>query len=465
LSAIKKNTISKTAWHPWFWWVLLGLGIAYYTGRTRGINFGDAVIFVTCVQAGPDMGTNATAHFLYNTLLGLTLPHVCSNCQTELPALMVLVSIVFSLLALWQFYKLAYRLTTSAQASLLAVVLQSLAFTWFRQTVIIEVYTAGTFLLLLTLNPLIADLKANPYEEENPHFGNIYKVSVLYGLTLLLHIQHILLMPLFIWYLYRCKNIAKAMLALFILFLVTAILWISPLLWHVNTFASILFDDLLGKTWLIPPINYILKNMAEALVYLGYNFHVFLIPIGYGLLLAWKKKRELFVCLVFTASLYVAYCLRAVLADIYVFYLVPNTILALFATYAFKEILNRQWLNFRLWLLVLIALPPLFYFSAWKIAAQVPAIAAYGHKKDYKGGLRYLMLPWMNNNPDLVYNTRKVYYSHCVPDNFIEFYWNYQAGLPFIIGKPDPVNYQWDNNTERLKSPNLPVYNPSGEIE
>lgn len=101
------------------------------------------------------MATNATNHFLYSNPLAIILPWL----PGPLPEQLLIVNIVFSLLSLWQFYKLAFLLSNSERAALMAMLLQALAFTWWRQTEIVEVYTSGTFLLLCTLNPLIYDLK------------------------------------------------------------------------------------------------------------------------------------------------------------------------------------------------------------------------------------------------------------------------------------------------------------------
>lgn len=417
------------------------------------------------------MATNATNHFLYSNPLAIILPWL----PGPLPEQLLIVNIVFSLLSLWQFYKLAFLLSNSERAALMAMLLQALAFTWWRQTEIVEVYTSGTFLLLCTLNPLIYDLKYRSgnlklYNFKSPgrpksSFQNVNQVSFLYGLTLILHIQHILVFPLFAWYLFRGGNRKQILSGAFVLFLTTSILWISPLVWHKHDFKAIFFDTYLSKSWLIPPFEAILKNSYESVFYLFYNFHLFIPLIGIGIWLSLRRLPEITILLIVSAGLYWAYCLRAVLGDTYVFYLVPNTILALFSVFAFQKLLRLK-PAFQKWGPVLMfVIPPLFYVTAWQLGTKIPVINSYGHRKDYKGGLRYLMCPWMNNNPDLIYNTNIIYYQRIVPDNFIEFYWNYKAGVEYITGKPDTLPYKWDMATERLITPILPVFNPTGNID
>ncbi|MES2386805.1 MAG: hypothetical protein V4543_02285 [Bacteroidota bacterium] len=474
----------RTPYNASFYVLLGALALVYIWCRTHGINFGDAIVFVTGVNAGWCTETNATNHWLYTNTLSTLLPLWPWN---PLEDKLVFVSIIFGVLSLWQAYRFAYLLSGSERGSLLAMLLMALGFTWWRQAEIIEVYTAGTFLLFLTLIPLCRDLLnaddffkkpgSSPFSAAfwqqiiagfntgpNPAFRHVYLVSFMYGMAILLHIQHVLMMPVFIWYLYRSGG-TRALKGLALFIATSSILWLSPLIWHQNTIGQVFFDIHYSRKWLIPPIGVMLKLGRDGIFYFIWNYGFFIPIIAWGVWLAWQHRRETTLLLMYMVAVYSAYCLRNPVADAYVFYLVPNVLLAVLASFAYGRLTKNVSENLVWGLYILQGLSlPLMYYSAYYFAKDTPKLAYLGERKAYKGGVRYLMLPWMNNLPDLIYTSRVIYERRIVPVNFIEFHWNYVPCIQYLYGHPDPTEYEFtkEEGNEKVIKPLLPEYKPTG---
>ena len=50
---------------------------------------------------------------------------------------------------------------------------------------------------------------------------------------------------------------------------------------------------------------------------------------------------------------------------------------------------------------------PLFYLTTFHAASRIEKAQQFDQEKAYKGGLRYYMLPWMNDNVGIVNFTLK----------------------------------------------------------
>ena len=468
--------------YPWYFfaaWLFLGLTYAY--GRCQGINYGDAVLFIQAVQNGFNPDTNAGGHFLYINALAAALPLWPWG---TLPEKMVWVSVLFGWLSMGQWYRIGYRLCGSAPAAVLAMLLAGLGFTFWREAEIIEVHTPGSFLFSLMLYPLLTDLLQAAEARKNtgspiqakagnaaPLFRRTNETSFFFGLALLLHIQYVLLMPAYLWYLWRSHSNHKRILALLVLTASTSLLWLLPLLLHTHPLKALFFDNLYSVSWLVSTPASVVKQAGAGLFYLLYNYHFYVPVIGIGVWQAFKKQREVTLLLLLICAAFWAYCLRCTGPDVYQFYTVPNLIAALLAADGNRYLLEanlpvKRLLRFGIGpLLALQAFLPLCFYAALPaLAAQTKTGKALNDAKAYKGGLQYLMQPSMRRNPGIEVAAKTIYEQKRVPAGFMEFYWNYKPAILYLYHTPDTTDYRFDSVTGRLLYPVLPVYRPSGVL-
>lgn len=378
-------------------WVFYGALVLLY-GLTRNPfpEFGDSLGFVYFASQGFDWATNATSHFLYsnlNHLLVSVLPFMSPV------SILSLVSLIFGLLSVEQVRQLGLALHLKRSGALFAAAIFALGFSWWRQVVTIEVYTMQLFWVLRMLVLMSRDEQAGNYQRA-------WWVSLLYGLSLLAHIQNLLLLPLFVYYYWRGRKRGIALWSPLLALLLFAILFIPPSLCGTNSYAAIFFDRQFQGEVLQFEFMTILKGFARSLAYLAYNFHVLLLPIGLGLWL-WLRERSFWVMALLGASLlFWGFAMRYNVNDNYVFFLLPYAVLAIAGGLGWQHLAKaRKW---EAWGFALSSLSILVYFLAIQLAGQVPEANRWAESKAYKGGLSYYLFPGRASAPDPVSLARQI---------------------------------------------------------
>ena len=293
-------------------WLLL-LAIVYVFSIAKDPTLGDSLPFTIQAYHGFTFESNATNHFLYTNFLALVykiLPFINPHF------LFVGVSIFSGILSLFYLHKLLGLLDVSPKSSLMCVLIFGLSFTFWRQSIITEVYTFYLVFVILFLLNLFKFLK----EKNIKHF---YYLSFFFGVLFLIHIQTILFILLYIYFLFKNfgylkKHIVYGGLITILLFSVLLI----PVVLGYNSFISIFTDNAYQDSIFNFNIVTILKSSVKNLGFLIYNFIFFIVFIFWGL----KNKNGIDYILIGIIP-FLAFCIKHNISDIYVFHLVPYVFL------------------------------------------------------------------------------------------------------------------------------------------
>lgn len=372
-------------------WIFYGgLLLLYGLSMNPYPEFGDSLGFVYHASIGFDWATNATSHFLYtnlNHILVLLLPFFSPVFVLSL------VSLVFGLLSVEQIRQLGLALKLKSSSALFAAAIFAVGFSWWRQVVTIEVYSMQLFWVLRMLVLMTKD-------EVEQQYRRGWRVSLLYGLSLLAHIQNLLLLPLWLYYYVRGRRRGVALVSPIMAVLLFGILFIPPTLRGTNTYAAIFFDRQFQGEVMQFEIMTVLKGFARSLGYMLYNFHLFLVPVGIGLW-QWLQSRQAWtMALIGSALLFWGFAMRYNVNDNYVFFLMPYAVLAIAGGLGYQELAQgRKW---EPWGFLLASLSLLVYLLTVLVAMQVPQLERWAESKAYKGGLKYYLYPGRASAPDPV---------------------------------------------------------------
>lgn len=358
---------------------LLFMGIIYLFSVAKDPLLGDSIIFTLQAYDGFDFNSNATNHILYSNFLALlhkVLPFI------NIHFLCIGVSVLSGILSLFYLNKLLKLFNISPKSSLICVLILGFSFTFWRVSVITEVYTFYILFVILFLINLFKFLK----EKQIKYF---YYLSIFLGILFLIHIQTILFGSLYIYFIIKNfktlrQNIIYGGLitfAIFSLLLIPVILGYHP---FINLFVMVSDEDSFFK---IDP-TVVAKSMIRNSAFFIYNFLFFIIFIYWGV----KNKNYLDYIIIAIAP-FLFFCIKHDVTDSYVFHLVP---------YVFILILIGRGLDsFPKISLALPLLLPLFYFVCFKIVENTSYGKTIEKEKSFKGGVRYMFFPALNKNPDL----------------------------------------------------------------
>ncbi|HEX8548841.1 MAG TPA: DUF2723 domain-containing protein, partial [Cytophagaceae bacterium] len=266
-----ETKIAGTSKNIYIYFVLLVCLYIYY--RSTHITFGDGIVFMYTIAKGYDISTTATTHLLYINFLKVvndSLPFFDSVAKA------VGVSIMFSIFTLSLVYRSSYILTENRIASIMSTLLLGLSFTYWRQTEIIEVYTTNCFIVSLLIWAVLK--KYNSKNFSTPNTG------IILGLSLLIHIQNILLIPFYIFHLINHKKDKKYIIIGLASFIVlSSILFAIPLLFDSNSITSIFFLDERFKAKAIAfDLAIISKGFFRSILYFLYNYIFFIFFMIHG---------------------------------------------------------------------------------------------------------------------------------------------------------------------------------------
>ncbi|WP_139422020.1 glycosyltransferase family protein [Chryseobacterium mulctrae] len=362
--------------------LFVGFLFVYFIGSFSKVPFGDSVDFVLNAERGTFINSTSTyAHFLYsNTLVLLTkaLPFAEGR---EIARWLTIVSAALCVPIL---YKTCLLITKSNLASLTASIVFGLGFSFWKNAEIVEIYTFNLLIISLFFYLVILTILSKRY------ILIIYSAIIL-GISLFSHIQNVLIFPAFGVLILLIVPKKIKYISITILGALFLGLFIFPLK-NNEPLSSVYSSGVVSEK--ISNTN-ILKSLLIAIGYLVYNFWYFLISSILGMFLLYKKNKLLFFFLTGSALPIFIFSIIFGVSDNYVYFIPFNYILAIFLGLGVSDVIS---LKLRQWLAKSVILIPAFYFLTYKIIIQIPQAENFAKSKSYKGGLKYYLLPWMNNN-------------------------------------------------------------------
>jgi hypothetical protein len=276
--------------------------------------------------------------------------------------------------------------TSSQGLALLPVVVLALSFTFWQQSEIIEVYAFNNVLFLAFVHVALKDIVAGGRR-------NYLLLSLLLGLGLLTHIQHILSIPFFLGYLWGKNELrpAQKILGMLPWMLLMSVLFVLPVFTHTNSWRAVFFESKFQDELLGIDAKGLGKGILLGLGMLVYNFHLALVPMVRGWRRVWRMQRSLFWWLVVLGLPYLGFAVKYSVNDNHVFYLCAYTVLVLPLVYCLEEKRSGKWLR---WMFPLsLAAPVLIYATVTLLAPTLPPLQQYDEAKAYKGGVVHLLWP------------------------------------------------------------------------
>lgn len=352
--------------------------------------WGDGMAFLLTTVTGLDGDTNATSHFLYLNLgvvLAWLVP-VASNA-----AVLVGLSVASALGALGLAYQLA-RDAASVAGALFGTAVLGLAFTFWRHAVTIEVYA---FHLLFVMAIALVAVRGAERQDDRHAVG----LAALWGMSLLVHIQNVLLGPLALYYLWRVRpSPARLAAAAAVWAAVVAPLVVLPLVGHAHPVSAVLVEGTHGPA-LAFGVGTLARGVALSVGYAVYNFHVWLVPIGVGAVRLWRERPAVGRALALVAGPCWLFGVCFPVSDSYVFYLTAYAVAVPCAAIGFDALLARASPRVR-WGVVAASLVvgPAVYASAVRVAQTTEAGQRVERDKGYKGGVAFYLYPGMRGAPD-----------------------------------------------------------------
>jgi hypothetical protein len=363
-----------------FFVITLFLIVTYFFSIGQDPILGDSLAFTVQAYNGFDFTTNATNHFLYSNFLALT--HKIISCINP-HYLFVFISIIFSIGTLIGIKKFLLLFDISDKISNVLVLLFGVSFTYWRISIITEVYAFYMFFAVLFLYNSFKYLESR----KNKYF---IKLSFFLGILFLIHIQSILFLLFYlVLILENYKSNTKQTLFGIILFVFISSILLIPVFQGKHNFLAILNDNAYQDSFFNFNPSVIIKSFIKNIGFLIYNFLFFLYFIFFGYKNIKYKKYILFIFIPF-----IVFILKHNVSDSYVFHLVPY----IFLLIAIGKGIESKLPNFKIGLVLII---PLFYFVTYQILGKT----SFGEKMNteigFKGGVRYFFYPPLSGNPEI----------------------------------------------------------------
>lgn len=341
---------------------------------------GDSLAFTVIASKGFDLATNATNHFLYMNVLALLhkiIPFIDPHY------LFVGISVMCSVLTLFFLKKLIMLFEIKELNANLLIVLFGFSFTFWRVSIITEVYSFYILFATLFLYKIFL------YKKERKMM-DFYYSALLLGIMFLIHIQTLLLLPFYMYFLYenfkdQKKNIIVGVVIPAAIFSILLI----PVIQGRHNFMAIFTDNSWGGSFFDLKVKTFVKSLGRNFVFLVYNFLFFLFFIIAGFRNLEYKKYFLVALLP-----YVFFILKHDVSDSYVFHLIPYLFVIILIGKGLENIhFNKKY--------ALICSIPLIYFLTFKIINYTGFGQNINKEIGFKGGTRYFFFPPLRNNPKI----------------------------------------------------------------
>lgn len=332
--------------------------------------------------------TTATAHFLFiNTIIfAKKIFNVSSIAASKS------VVIFFAALSISIIFLIIHEISKKNSLSIIGAFIFGFSFSFWKNAEIVEVYTTNTFFVSVFI--LFA---TKSILTKNPKY--LLYSSLFLGISLWVHIQNILFFPAFIYLLYFFRNSKKQVaFSVSILLAIFGALYIQPLMTglpikYVLKSGSWV-EDSLKKSWQ----NYFF-DIIKSILYLIYNFWFYLIFIISGAIFAFKIYKNYFIFLMLGFLPIYGFATFYAVSDNYVFFIGSYISLVIFISLGINNIRSH---NFKKLICFSIFFIPLFYILSFQIAIKTKQGTEFDEFKNYKGGLKYYLYPWMNQNKGLL---------------------------------------------------------------
>lgn len=363
----------------------------YYIGSFSRIPFADCMAFVLMTERNEiETIATPTSHALYiNT--AILLKNITQLNAIEANRLLVIFSAAISVVLI---YLTVRNLTKMNWAALVTAIVFGFSFTFWKNAEIVEVYTYNALWLtsfyFCIINSFISAKK------------NIYIIlsGLFLGISIWLHIQNFLLIPAYLLFLFYFKTYQSALgYSLGIFCCIFSLMFIVNYSQGLPLYSP--FSDNQGH-WVQDSFEKSFSQYALDLIksvgYLIYNFNVFVFVGIIGMIMLYKENKQMFYIFFTAAMLMYGFATFYAVSDNYIFFLPFNIIFALAIGYGLT---SKRYLFFRKlsWICILI---PTFYYTCFSIVSFTEQGKNFNDFKSYKGGLKYYMLPWMNDNKGIL---------------------------------------------------------------
>lgn len=409
---------------PWFKWLgLMMAGMVYLVFRSPFVGFNDGLSFLLEAETGFSTDTNATNHFLY-----INIQHILVSVFSFLSPVVVMTvfSIMCSLGSLIRVYQIGKLFVGPIPVLPIPPMVLALSFTFWQQTEIIEVYAFNNFLFLTTIHLAFKDLVKRSSQYALP-------VSLLMGLLILTHIQHILFLPFFIYYLIRCQKVdpVKPLLGFGIFAGLSSILFILPLATQNHSLSAVFFDSKFQDEVLGFDFGQLMEGAGKAMLFLMYNFHIFLVFVIHGWYKLYKDRREFFWQHLLILIPYLGFAVKYSVADNHVFFLVPYLILIPPMTMSLMSLAFKL-MPYMSWMVpMMMMMSPMMYMGATMMGKDHPRLATYQTEKAYKGGVKHLLWPGKRSAKDPLALAKEIYEQDPSTDP-ATIEWNYETAIKYL---------------------------------
>lgn len=360
----------------------------YYAGSFDKVPFGDCMGFVLDTEKNNFiLKTTSTAHFLYLNISVLTnkVLHLGGLGSTRI------LSTFSGALTVALLFLISFEIIKNKIVSIVGAIIFGFGFSFWRNAGIPEVYTFNSIFLGLYL---LFSVKL--YARKDSKF--LVFAGVVLGISLWAHIQNILLIPAFLYSIFLFKKEKNAWLSLIFFTLILAGLFIQPFYDGISfkyVFKSGSWvENSLKKSFL----DY-LKDILKAFAYLIYNFWHFIILGILGVLFLIKKNLSLSIFLLTSGIPIFGFATFYAVSDNYVFFIGFNLIFAISCAIGLNVFIQKKYFKFLLSSSLLI---PVFYILSYNIALKIPQGKEFNNFKNYKGGLKYYLLPWIRDNKGII---------------------------------------------------------------
>lgn len=427
-SVVETNIQNLNFWQgKWPLRLVLGfLAILFLINRSPFVGFNDGMSFLYSAETGFDLDTNATSHFLYNNLL-----HILVKLFFFVPPvlLLTLFSILCSILALSQFARIASIFSKSSFAIASLTLILGMAFTFWQQTEVIEVYAFNNLIFLTFVRIGLVDLI------ENQNRKNAIWLSLILGIGLLTHIQHILSIPFFLIYIWTAKEFSNGKkLAIMLPWMaLMSILFILPQVLKTHSLGAVFVESQFKQDLFGMELKVLLKGIGLGIGMLVYNFGLSLVFVFLGWLKMIKERRNVAYWLLALLLPYAGFAFKYSVNDNHVFFLCAYFVLLLPAVL----ILERIRLPFKRWFYLgsFALIPILMYFTAVNLAPKVGVLAAYDRAKAYKGGVQHLLWPGKSRAKDPLALAKSLKDDNSEEAAQLRAEWNYETAIRYLEWK------------------------------
>lgn len=285
--------------------LLLLFSSLYIISSTKVLNSGDAGEFI--VSAATLGIAHPPGYPLYLEILKLFSFIPIGNMGFR----MVLVSVLFAILSLFMVYKITHKLTNDKMASIFALVLLGVTYSFWGQAVVIKFYPLNLFLILLIFFLGIKTI-TDGYDRRYQ-----FLISLILGLTLANHhTGFMMIIPLSVLALFYFRDFLRNLPLSFLFFFVGFFVNVHMLIRGVKGFPVNVVDDwgsfiavLLRKTYDTGASTELAKNIVRGIdgywyalknsvIVLINNFPVYVFPIfliGIWIAFRYSKKLALFL--------------------------------------------------------------------------------------------------------------------------------------------------------------------------